>query len=1716
MKKFQKSVAFTVVLLLLFNLIPNVNPMKVYAEEAPPAVTLVGDFMEGNDLGKNWDPGNEATLMTYYSEGMYEIKVNFKNSGKYSYKVALNKNWDEAYPKDNKAIQVTSGSTVTFIFDNNSKKVYDSVNEAGNFKEFATITGTLGQAGGQDWNPEDTKFDLEYVGGGFFKKTFNLKAGNYEYKAAYDHKWTNGEVSDNIKFNISEDKDVTFMANPFLNLCKDSINNPEIAEGGSGPSEDDVVSPEINADGTITFRYKASDSAKEVYLAGDMTNWQDGKKAMAKGEDNVYSITIDKLAAGKHAYKFIVDGNWLRDPANTKTIGENSALFVPGFYSIDVPAQVKHGETVTCSALSLTAEGSDEVISGVSWSASPEDAASIDENGILTANLLKDGEDSKKVTVTASKDGITISKDLDIVREISEVPGGKIVVLVGTIQGAVGASDWAPSDYRTRMPYKGNNRYELTLKNVPAGSYEYKVALDGGWGENYGAGGEKGGANIPLSVNETKDITFIYSDVSHRIVDTTTYIAVNAQLTGTGIPENTVMKDEDLTGVYSAKVSLSKGSYDDLAVLIGEETINIPTINIEEDLKEVTISYDSLSGMVFNDCSNKKIDESSTLYNSRELEYKTPYGAVPVNTKVTFNLKAAKDDLTEAKLMLITSDGNKAIEMEKSGSFEGGSDKWTAEYTPNKVGMNKYYFVLSNGSEVKAYGDDDGYFGSGKLDNLGSIKLYDLNVYESDFKTPDWMKNGIAYQIFPDRFYNGDRENDTAQTIARGSTNYEFYKDWYAIPEDPEIENDPSYAGTKGDGIWCNEIYGGDIKGITGKLDYLKALGVNVLYLNPISHSISNHRYDTTDYRNVDPILGNMDDFVKLAEEAQKRGMNIILDGVFNHVSDDSIYFDRYGKYAAAGKPLGAYEYWSKVYDLMNNDEMDKESAEAKVQLDYKSQGITDFHYKDWFAINNKLVGEGNEKHYDYEGWWGYDSMPVIQSLNGSEYNVKTWADEIIDGPDSNSRYWLKNGSDGWRLDVANEVSDETWRKFRTAVKSEGDNVIIGEIWTDASKYILGDMYDSVMNYRFRDSVMNFVKGKNEDGEDISAKQSVNELEAMREQYPREAFEAMLNLVDSHDTQRAISNIDGAKKSKKGVAKEPSKEALERMKLIPLIQMTYPGTPCIYYGDEAGIPGCDDPDNRRGMIWGKGNKELVEWYAKLANIRDNYEVLRTGDIKFVDIDSDDMMAYLRTDDNNKALVLVNRGDENNIQLNVKDMFSDGTLSDAITGQTYEIKDGILNASVPSKSGLILVKDYKEVKVNTEALKDAYDPSFIVEPDTPPYNPPTDTEPYVNKLTISSNKSEIFPGEEVTFTAAAEYSDGKTQDATDKASWTCDHGTINKGIYKADKDYAGKVTVKAVFEGKTAEKTIEVKKANVKELMLQVNRSVIGVKKNDALKVVAKMEDGSTRDITENVEWVVSDDKIGYVEGRLLKAKAAGTVKIYAKYGDIKSNEVTVKVITEAEEDKPKGKLPSVGFVGIMNSEAKFGEKQKLTFTSKNYSGKVQYKVFYIQRDRNEVIDASKWSVLTDWTEPVDASQPFEIEIPETLASKPAKYDFAVRVKAAGTEGTVENKYGGFDDAYLFNYVFKSESNANADAVKIDKVEAKVGEKVTITGNEGVNYRLFTFKEGRKDRWDSSPVSVGSTLDWTPEEAGDYVLDVQVMDGNNVAAWKLITVKVVEP
>lgn len=1351
--KKTKLLSFVTVFFFLFSLLPNfgINIKAAENENLPPAdstVTLVGDFLKAQGLGNDWDPKNSASIMNVFPNGVYELTVNFKTTGNFNYKIALNGTLDGSYGDNcekggkNKALNVTNPGKVTFKIDFKNKTLCDSINNPDKFKTAASLVGTFAQSGGKDWAPDDSTYDLDYIGNGYYKKSFALKKGTYEYKVAYGHKWSNGEVGTNVKFSLDKDQTVTFIANPDYNICTNDTLSPVVSLIGEIRNKgDDNWNTKLQG-----FEFQPLDSdGKYIYSSFIPEGSYQYKTCQNYAWDNAIPAGASndsiKVPAGGKFVTFICDvkNKTLYDSINNSD-EVSVALGLKVIPKTLTSPVINDNGTVTFSYKNNSAK--EVYVAGNftdwethkkamtknqdgTWSVTlrlGDDAASYEYKFIVDGNYVVDPSNSN----TASDGNSTFN--------FSKYSGRKIVV-PGTIQTFAGGSNWDPASDKTQMTYIGNGLYTLTVKNIPAGSYEYKVAANGSWTENYGAGASAGGANIRLDVGSTQDVTFWYNDDTHVIVDSITYKKVDVKLTGTGIPDGTFLTDNNLTGIYSVKVNLKKGDYKDFKLLTEGKEIPVGELNVPSD-RVVTISYAPSVDLVFNDLSDKHINTSALYFNSKLSDYKSPYGAVPTGSTVTFNIKAVKGDLTNAYLILQTPDGIQKIGMKLNGSFADGNDKWTTSYTPSKIEMDKYYFVVSNGSDVKAYGDDDGYFGPGAANDLGKIKLYDMNVYDKDYKTPDWFKNAVVYQIFPDRFFNGDTSNDTAQKLARGSLGYEFYNDWYSIPEDPAIEFgsdgklNPNYKGTKGDGQYSDEIYGGDLTGIQQKLNYLQSLGVNVLYLNPISQSISNHRYDTTDYKNVDPILGSMDNFVSLAKEAHKRGMHIVLDGVFNHVSDDSIYFDRYGKYMAKGKPIGAYQYWSRVYDLMNLKGLSQSDAEKKVTADLASQGITDLHYKDWFKIDNKKVAATTDdpEHYNYEGWSGYDSMPVIQALNGSEYNVTTWANEIIDGPDADSRYWLKQGSDGWRLDAANEVSDETWQHFRKAAKSEGDNVVIGEIWTDASKYLLGDMYDSVMNYRFRTPVMSFVKGTADDNSTkYSAVDAMNDLETMREQYPKEAFEAMLNLVDSHDTQRIISAFDGATKSTKAIADTPSAEAFAKMKMIPLIQMTYPGAPCIYYGDEAGMPGADDPDNRRGMIWGKGNQDLVEWYSTLIAIRKSNPVLKTGDISPISVPSDykdDVLAYTRDNLTSHAVIAVNRRTDNitSLTLDVPSI-ADGTrLINALNPtEHYTVTNGKVTVNIPEQSGIILLSDYNLSGLSLSDLKDAYDPKYIVPVKTPGNN-----------------------------------------------------------------------------------------------------------------------------------------------------------------------------------------------------------------------------------------------------------------------------------------------------------------------------------------------------------------------------------------------------------
>ncbi len=889
--------------------------------------------------------------------------------------------------------------------------------------------------------------------------------------------------------------------------------------------------------------------------------------------------------------------------------------------------------------------------------------------------------------------------------------------------------------------------YTITFKDVQPGKYEYKIAINGAWDENYGEGGVRDGGNITVVVPEKQDVTVWYSDISHRSVCSVSYdVNVQPELSGTGIPEDTKLTDPTLSGIYTANVKLPAGTHGDLKVTYGEHSYTFAEFTTYGE-RNITFRFDAASYIASHNASGVKVRTAKLFYDTKDLDYKAPYGAVATGEEATF----AIDTDTDATQVSLTIKGLEPVVLHKDGEAESGVQRWVCTTTFENLGEYDYYFAVSNDTDTVYYTDDiyndyykTGDYGTGTVRDINNIFPYDLIVYQADYTTPDWMKNAVIYQIFPDRFFDGDETNNQAQSDARGSVDYEYVSDWYLLPENPEAEGNAAYPvyAMKGDGQWSNEIYGGDLEGITQRIDYLKALGVTVIYINPVFSSISSHRYDACDYTQIDPILGTLGDFEELVQVAEENGMHVILDGVFNHVSDDSVYFDRYYKFLGTSEKVGAYPYWAYVYDYMAEKSVSVESAEAAARTYFgNTYGITDFSYTEWFAINNETgtavdhVGLRSGKAvYTYEGWWGFDSMPVIKSTEGSEYQTGTWAEEIIGNAEGTavSQYWISKGSDGWRLDVANEVSDETWQNFRTSVKAmNSDAVIVGEIWFDAVHYLMGDQYDSVMNYVFRDAVAGFARGYliNRDNKaekwdaDFTAADATAILEILRERYPEEAFYAMMNLVGSHDTARILSYLDDVEddRHQKDMAntfptyENTSDRAKNLQYVVSFLQFTYAGAPTVYYGDEIGMVGADDPDDRRAFEWGKGNEELVTWYATLAAIRNQYSALRTGTVDAF-APSRDVMGYVRSDEADTLVVLANRaGIAADLVLSTEELglAADVTVTDLITGSTYTAVDGKLRVSVAAYRGVILTETVKEITVDKEALAPAFDPAFTV-------------------------------------------------------------------------------------------------------------------------------------------------------------------------------------------------------------------------------------------------------------------------------------------------------------------------------------------------------------------------------------------------------------------
>jgi len=525
----------------------------------------------------------------------------------------------------------------------------------------------------------------------------------------------------------------------------------------------------------------------------------------------------------------------------------------------------------------------------------------------------------------------------------------------------------------------------------------------------------------------------------------------------------------------------------------------------------------------------------------------------------------------EPCLLVLNKDGCEA----QCLTMQNTSYGWKIQIQLDEVGLYFYHFRIGGKNA-----------GVGKFRNLefnDKIRAYQITVYSSEYNTPDWFKGGVMYQIFPDRFNKiGEIPIEEDKIL---------HENWLDTPEFR-----PNDKGK----ILNNDFFGGNFKGICDKLPYLKNLYISTIYLNPIFKANSNHRYDTGDFKKVDSLLGDLKDFKNLLEQARKYDIRIILDGVFNHTGDDSLYFNKYGKYDS----LGAYQSKNSPY--------------------YSWYNFTDFPNK-------------------YDSWWGIDILPAVNEM--SSYC------DFITGDDGVLYYWMKFGLGGFRLDVADELPTAFLRKIRRAIKSvDPEGIVIGEVWEDASNkisygerraYFQGQELDSVMNYPLKDAIINYLQTQNTT--------FLRETIAMLiDNYPKQSLDCLMNILGTHDTYRILTALGGVparnkeEMSKISLNNEQYTQAVEKLKIAAVLQFTMFGVPSIYYGDEAGMEGYSDPFCRRCFDWNNVNIDLNIHYSKLGKIRSKYSVFKDGEYNEVFADNN-CIVYERRNEEQVVCVCVNLG-----------------------------------------------------------------------------------------------------------------------------------------------------------------------------------------------------------------------------------------------------------------------------------------------------------------------------------------------------------------------------------------------------------------------------------------------------------------------------------------
>ena len=605
----------------------------------------------------------------------------------------------------------------------------------------------------------------------------------------------------------------------------------------------------------------------------------------------------------------------------------------------------------------------------------------------------------------------------------------------------------------------------------------------------------------------------------------------------------------------------------------------------------------------------------STYFDSRDPAYKSPFGAVSCGTEVSFAVFCSPEEEIiggELRIFEEFAGKNRTVPLHTDGGA------FRCVYTaPNEPELAWYGFSLTRRS--------------GGIVDLGG--RWQLTVYDGRGHTPEWFGSGVSYQIFPDRFCRS-RIPDPAGMVGERTV----HENWQDTPdflpdEQGEIRN--------------RDFFGGDLPGITGKLDYLKGLGVTTVYLNPIFEAASNHRYNTADYLAIDPMLGKEEDFQTLCREAHKRGMRILLDGVFNHTGSVSRYFNADGSYPDVGAAQSAQSPYYNWY-----------------------------HFSRWPA--------------EYDAWWGIKTLPAV------EENHPDYREFIFGGRESVVRHWLRCGADGWRLDVADELPDDFIAQLRCAMEEEkSDALLIGEVWEDGSnkiaydrrrRYLLGSETHGLMNYPFRTAALQWLCG----GDASDFRES---METLRENYPPDAYYSAMNFLSTHDTPRILTLLGGEpvpedKPGRAAARLSPAGYELARRRLMvgAMLLYAFPGSPTVYYGDEAGVQGYEDPLNRRTYPWGQEDERLLAWYRKLGALRCSRPSLQQGGISYP-LAAGGGLAVRRCCGSEVTVAVMNAGAES---LEVHLPWSGTIATDAMTGQQFLTEGGVLRLSLPGISGVLLI------------------------------------------------------------------------------------------------------------------------------------------------------------------------------------------------------------------------------------------------------------------------------------------------------------------------------------------------------------------------------------------------------------------------------------------